>query len=124
MPAELLLGFNAAVEENLGQRPSHHDFAEEHDHDEEIQAVCLEMGAWELQRLCQSLEQLLQVPDIYRIKGFAAIEGKPMRLVVQGVGQRLDWFYDRPWQSAEPRQTRLVVIGRQLEQQTLLSYFG
>lgn len=81
-------------------------------------------GAWELQRLCQSLEQLLQVPDIYRIKGFAAIEGKPMRLVVQGVGQRLDWFYDRPWQSAEPRQTRLVVIGRQLEQQTLLSYFG
>ncbi|WP_298613271.1 cobalamin biosynthesis protein CobW [uncultured Thermosynechococcus sp.] len=124
VPADLLLGFNAAVEENLGQRPSHHDFEEEHDHDAEIQAVCLEMGTWDLQRLRQSLERLLQVPDIYRIKGFAAIEGKPMRLVVQGVGQRLDWFYDRPWQLAEPRQTRLVVIGRQLEQQALLSYFG
>lgn len=122
--ADLLLGFNAAVEENLGQRPSHHDFEEEHDHDAEIQAVCLELGAWDLQRLRQSLEQLLQVPDIYRIKGFVAIEGKPMRLVVQGVGQRLDWFYDRPWQAAESRQTRLVVIGRQLEKEVLLSYLG
>ncbi|MFN3678500.1 cobalamin biosynthesis protein CobW [Thermosynechococcus sp.] len=124
VPADLLLGFNAAVEENLGQRPSHHDFEEEHDHDEQIQAVCLELGACDLQRLRQSLERLLQVPDIYRIKGFAAIEGKPMRLVVQGVGQRLDSFYDRLWQAAEPRQTRLVVIGRQLDQQELLSHFG
>ncbi|URR36313.1 cobalamin biosynthesis protein CobW [Thermosynechococcus sp. HN-54] len=122
--ADLLLGFNAAVEEDLGQRPSHHDFEEDHDHDAEIQAVCLELGAWDLQRLRQSLERLLQVPDIYRIKGFAAIEGKPMRLVVQGVGQRLDSFYDRPWQATESRRTRLVVIGRQLDQQELLSHFG
>ncbi|RMH67097.1 MAG: cobalamin biosynthesis protein CobW [Cyanobacteria bacterium J003] len=124
VPADLLLGFNAAVEENLGQRPSHHDVEEEHDHDAEIQAVCLELGAWDLQRLRESLERLLQVPDIYRVKGFAAIEGKPMRLVVQGVGQRLDVFYDRLWQAAESRQTRLVVIGRQLDQKTLLSYFA
>ncbi|BAY50913.1 cobalamin synthesis protein cobW homolog [Thermostichus vulcanus NIES-2134] len=124
VPADLLLGFNAAVEENLGQRPSHHDFEEEHDHDEEIQAVCLELGVWDLQRLRQSLERLLHVPDIYRIKGFAAIEDKPLRLVVQGVGQRLDSFYDRPWQAAETRQTRLVVIGRRLDQRELLSHFG
>ncbi|BCX13285.1 MAG: cobalamin biosynthesis protein CobW [Thermosynechococcus sp.] len=124
VPADLLLGFNAAVEEHLGQRPSHHDFEEEHDHDEEIQALCLEIDMCDLQRLRQFLERLLQIPDIYRIKGFAAIAGKPMRLVVQGVGQRLDLYYDRPWQAAEVRQTRLVVIGRQLDQKELLSHLG
>ncbi|WP_442937287.1 GTP-binding protein [Nostoc sp.] len=29
---------------------------------------------------------------------------------------RFDYFYDRPWQPHEPRQTRLVLIGRELEQ--------
>ncbi|ATS18492.1 cobalamin biosynthesis protein CobW [Parathermosynechococcus lividus PCC 6715] len=121
VPTELLLGFNAAVEEDLGQRPSHHDGEAEHDHDEEIAAVCLEMGCCDLNGLRQSLERLLKEPDIYRIKGFAAIEGKPMRLVVQGVGQRLEVFYDRLWQPHESRHTRLVVIGKGIDRQDLVS---
>ena len=46
-----------------------------------------------------------------RIKGFAEVTGKPMRLVVQGVGARIAHHYDRPWKSTEPRDGRLVVIG-------------
>ena len=46
-----------------------------------------------------------------RIKGVAAVDGKAARLVVQGVGPRLDHYYDRPWQADEPRDGRLVVIG-------------
>ncbi|MBD0334653.1 MAG: cobalamin biosynthesis protein CobW, partial [Cyanobacteria bacterium Co-bin13] len=36
---DILLGFNAAVEDNLEQRPSHHDHEEEHEHDDNITSV-------------------------------------------------------------------------------------
>ncbi|MGQ9870739.1 cobalamin biosynthesis protein CobW [Leptodesmis sp.] len=38
---DILLGFNAAVEDNLQDRPSHHDTEEDHDHDDEINSVHL-----------------------------------------------------------------------------------
>ena len=47
-----------------------------------------------------------------RVKGFAAVAGKPMRLLVQAVGSRVTHQYDRPWHASEARAGRLVVIGR------------
>jgi cobalamin biosynthesis protein CobW len=49
--------------------------------------------------------------DILRVKGFLDIAGKEMRLVLQGVGARLQHYYDRPWRGDEPRTGHLVVIG-------------
>ncbi|WP_448570697.1 cobalamin biosynthesis protein CobW [Trichothermofontia sp.] len=116
----VLLGFNAAVEDNLDQRPSHHDTEEDHDHDDQINAVYLQRDrAFEPKCLVEYLSQLAQQMEIYRIKGFVAVPNKPMRLVLQGVGPRFDYFYDRPWQNGEARQTRLVFIGRALEQAQL-----
>ena len=46
-----------------------------------------------------------------RVKGFAEVAGKPMRLLVQAVGPRVTHHYDRAWRPGEPRSTRLVVIG-------------
>ena len=46
-----------------------------------------------------------------RVKGFAAIANKPLRLLVQAVGPRVSHQYDRPWAASEPRQGQLVVIG-------------
>jgi cobalamin biosynthesis protein CobW len=34
-----------------------------------------------------------------------------MRLLVQGVGNRFQKNFDRPWRADEPRHGRLVVIG-------------
>jgi cobalamin biosynthesis protein CobW len=45
------------------------------------------------------------------MKGFLAISGKPMRLLVQAVGPRVSHYYDRPWGASEPRRGSLVVIG-------------
>jgi cobalamin biosynthesis protein CobW len=42
-----------------------------------------------------------------------------MRLVLQGVGDRFEHFYDRLWRENEPRQTKLVFIGRSLDQQQI-----
>lgn len=120
LPPELLLGFNAAVEEDLDSRPSHHDFEEEHDHDDEIDSTYVVLDQlFEPEVLRQRLEALVQQQEIYRIKGFVAVPNKPMRLVVQGVGMRFEHFYDRPWQPEELRQTKLVFIGRDLDRQVI-----
>ncbi|MEY2984019.1 MAG: cobalamin biosynthesis protein CobW [Cyanobacteriota bacterium] len=118
--ANIILGFNAAVEENLADRPSHHDQEEDHDHDEAINSVYVELDRqFDPPVLIQGLVDLVKRQEIYRIKGFVAVPQKTMRLVLQGVGDRFDQFYDRPWQRTEPRLTRLVIIGQQLDPDTL-----
>lgn len=113
---EVLLGFNAAVEDNLAQRPSHHDDEAEHDHDDEIVSVPVVLDqAFEPKALIERLERLVESAEIYRIKGFVDVPGKSMRLVLHGVGKRFDTFFDRPWQPQERRQTKLVVIGKELD---------
>ncbi|MCG8362501.1 MAG: cobalamin biosynthesis protein CobW [Pseudanabaenales cyanobacterium] len=113
--SEVLLGFNAAVEDNLDSRPSHHDHEADHEHDDDITSVAIVVDqAFEPKALVKRLQQLVQDQEIYRIKGFVAAPNKPMRLVLHGVGRRFDYFYDRPWQADELPQTKLVVIGRQL----------
>lgn len=110
----ILLGFQAAVEDNLASRPSHHDTEEDHDHDDEITSTAVVLNrAFEPASLQKQLQQLVQDQEIYRIKGFVAVPNKSMRLVLQGVGTRFEQFYDRPWQPNE-QQTRLVFIGREL----------
>jgi cobalamin biosynthesis protein CobW len=120
LDANLLLGFNAAVEENLGDRPSHHDGEHDHDHDDQIESVHLELtGAFEPTQLLQHLQSLTETTELYRIKGFINVPNKPMRMVVQGVGQRFDSFYDRPWRADEVRRNQLVFIGEQLDCQQI-----
>jgi len=111
----ILLGWEAAVEDNLDSRPSHHDTEEDHDHDDEINSTHVILDrTFDPEKLQQQLEALAYQQEIYRIKGFVAVPNKSMRLVMQGVGKRFEKFYDRPWQPTEARQTRLVFIGRDL----------
>ena len=122
---DLLLGFNAAVEDNLDSRPSHHDAAADHDHDDDITSICIELEqAFEPDALVQRLQALVQNQEIYRIKGFVAVPHKAMRLVLQGVGQRFDKFYDRPWRPEESPKTRLVFIGQGLDQPSIVQAMG
>jgi cobalamin biosynthesis protein CobW len=53
---------------------------------------------------------MAKAQNILRVKGYAAVAGKPMRLLVQAVGARVRHQFDRPWRSDEVRQGRLVVI--------------
>ncbi len=57
------------------------------------------------------LKAVIAEHDILRLKGFVDVPGKPMRLVVQAVGPRIEHYFDRPWGKDEARSTRLVVIG-------------
>jgi cobalamin biosynthesis protein CobW len=113
----LLLGFNAAVEENLDARPSHHDDEDhDHDHDDEISSTYVVFDrSFNPDELQSRLKALVEQQEIYRIKGFVSVPNKPMRLVLQGVGSRFEQFYDRPWQPEETKQTKLVFIGRAID---------
>ncbi len=118
--SQVLLGFNAAVEDDLDQRPSHHNHEADHDHDDNISSISLVLDSTiDPQALVRRLGRLVKEHEIYRIKGFVDVVNKPMRLVLQGVGHRFETFYDRPWQAGDIRQTRLVIIGHALDQGAL-----
>ncbi|MET1077000.1 MAG: cobalamin biosynthesis protein CobW [Pseudomonas sp.] len=117
LPLSVLLGLNAQTELHIDQRKTHHDLEDhdEHDHDE-FDSFSVSLPEVEERLLLDSLATLVQRHAILRIKGFAAIPGKPMRLLVQGVGARFDKHFDRPWRSDESRASHLVIIGQGLEQ--------
>jgi cobalamin biosynthesis protein CobW len=118
--SDILLGFNAAVEDNLVDRPSHHDNEEEHEHDRDINSVYINSElSFEPKILIDKLQKLVAQEEIYRIKGFVNVPNKPMRMVLQGVGDRFDFFYDRPWKPEELRQTKLIAIGNRLNQKQI-----
>ena len=106
----VILGLNAAAEDDIASRPSHHDGEDDHEHDD-FDSVVVELGEIaDPADLTAKIEALARSADILRVKGYAAVAGKPMRLLVQAVGARVRTQYDRPWRADEPRRTQLVVI--------------
>ena len=107
----VLLGLGLAVEEDIENRWSHHDGADEHEHDDfETFIVDLPPVAAP-DELARRVARAAEAQNVLRLKGFAHVAGKPMRLVVQAVGPRVTHHYDRAWKADEKRATRLVVIG-------------
>ena len=105
----VVLGINAAAEDDLAARPSHHDGEDEHDHDD-FDTVVIDLPEQaDPQTLAAKVARLAEAQKILRIKGHAAIQGKPLRLLVQAVGARVRHQFDRPW-GDRPRRGCLVVI--------------
>jgi len=107
----ILLGLAAAVEDDLAQRPSHHDAEEGHDHDDFESFVVDIPATSDPAGLLARLSATAASFDVLRMKGFIEVSGKPMRLLVQGVGARFRQQFDRPWNAGDTNRGRLVVIG-------------
>ncbi|MFH1805851.1 MAG: cobalamin biosynthesis protein CobW [Pseudomonadota bacterium] len=107
----VLLGQGAAAEDDLDSRHSHHDDGHDHDHDDFDSFVVQLDAIADVAALEQRLIAVVRTHDVLRIKGFLDIPGKPMRHVVQGVGERFSRYFDRAWQDGETRRSELVVIG-------------
>lgn len=107
----VLLGLGLAVEDDIENRKTLHDGMLDHEHDDfdsfivELPAIASpdELGA----RVSAAAEQ----ENVLRVKGFVDVAGKPMRLLVQAVGPRVNHYFDRAWTPTEERRSRLVVIG-------------
>ena len=109
--ATILLGLSAAAEDDLDARPSHHEGSDDHEHDD-FETFVVDLPNYATpEQLTDRIGMLFEAHDILRLKGFAAIQGRDMRLLIQGVGTRLNTYFDRDWQADESRSTRLVVIG-------------
>jgi cobalamin biosynthesis protein CobW len=123
--ADTILGLNAAVEDHLDDRPSHHDTEADHDHDDDINSINLVLDReFDPQQLRQKLELIIAEQEIYRIKGFVAVPNKPLRLVIQAVGNRIEQSYDRPWRTDERRETKLVFIGQSIDPESISTAFS
>ena len=109
----VLLGIGAAAEDDLDSRPSHHEMeGEDHDHDD-FDSFVIGLGAVQTPEEVEArILSAVAAHDILRIKGFLDVAGKPMRHVVQGVGDRIQRYYDRRWKPEEERRSELVVIGQ------------
>ena len=126
LPVDVLLGQGAAAEADLAARHEvhhhHHDHEDDHDHshdhshehghDEFESFVVTRPEITDTTAFAQQVADVIRTHDILRLKGFAAVAGKPMRLTLQAVGPRVDTYFDRPFAADEAREAQLVVIGQ------------
>ncbi len=109
----VLLGLDAAAEDDLATRPSCHDAEDgEHEHDDFTSFVVDVPETATPDALLVRLAAVASAHDVLRMKGFVAVTGRPMRLEVQGVGTRFRQQYDRAWTAGEDRRGQIVVIGQ------------
>ncbi len=106
-----LLGLGVGVEDDIANRPTLHDLEPEHDHDDFDSFVVPLPEVTDPAALAKRIAALADAHNVFRVKGFAAVAGKPMRLLVQAVGARVSHQYDRAWGAADQRRGSLVVIG-------------
>ncbi|MBD3665541.1 cobalamin biosynthesis protein CobW [Sulfitobacter sp. TSTF-M16] len=106
---KVILGLGAAAEDDLAARPSHHDGHDDHEHDDFETIVVPMPEVDDVDALVAAIEKLATEQHILRVKGYVAVTGKPMRLLVQAVGARVRHQFDRPW-GDQARQGHLVVI--------------
>ncbi|WP_297776451.1 cobalamin biosynthesis protein CobW [uncultured Roseovarius sp.] len=127
LPVEVLLGQGIGAEADMEARhelhhhhdhddeDDHHDEDDDHDHDHGHDAfesfVVSRPEISDPASFAKVITEVIRTHDILRLKGFAAVAGKPMRLTIQAVGPRVDSYFDQPFGKG-PRQTRLVVIGQ------------
>ncbi|WP_276718258.1 cobalamin biosynthesis protein CobW [Pseudooceanicola nitratireducens] len=129
LPTSVLLGLETAAESDMEARHEvhhhhhhdddedhedgdhHHDHEHEHGHDEFESFVVTRGEITDAKAFSDHVVSVIRAHGILRLKGFAAVQGKPMRLTLQAVGPRIDTYFDAPF-GAAPRETRLVVIGQ------------
>jgi G3E family GTPase len=109
-----------------------HDHAHDHNglkhyHDEEMQSLALKTDKpLDPDKFFPWVQDLVakEGPNILRSKGILAFKDDPDRFVFQGVHMILDGDHQRPWKDAEPRESRIVFIGRNLPAERIREGFA
>jgi cobalamin biosynthesis protein CobW len=109
--AAALLGLGIGTENDIENRHTRHDQEAGHGHDDFDSFVVPLPAVADPAQLAKRIARVAAAHNVFRMKGFAAVAGKPMRLLVQAVGARVSHQYDRPWTASDSRDGHLVVIG-------------
>jgi G3E family GTPase len=118
-------------DEHCGHDHGHHDHHEPLDNTaphyaDDIKGVSLRLDRpVDANKVTAWLNKLLadQGPDILRAKGIVDVKGEPKRLVFQAVHMMLEGDLQRDWTSEEERYSRMVFIGRNLDEAQLRAGF-
>ena len=106
----VILGLEAAAEDDLEARPSHHDEPHDHDHEDFDSIVVAIDDIEDVETFKEKVAALALEQNILRVKGYGVVKDKPMRLLVQAVGSRVRAQFDRPWCMDDVKKGRMVVI--------------
>ena len=104
----------------------HHHGGLKHYHDEEMQSISLKSHRpLDADKFFPWVQDLVQKegPNILRCKGILSFKNDDERFVFQGVHMILDGDHQRPWQDGEPRESRIVFIGRKLPEEKIRGGF-
>ena len=104
----------------------HHHAHEDHHHDDDIKGVALRLDRpVDSVKVTRWLNELLaqQGPDILRAKGILDVKGESRRLVFQAVHMILEGDLQREWRDGDDRYSRMVFIGRNLDEAALKAGF-
>jgi G3E family GTPase len=108
----------------------HHDHGHGHAHpspihDVTVKSVSLRAGEMEPKKFFDWIQTTTQAegPNILRLKGIIAFAGDTDRYVVQGVHMIVEGDHQRAWKEGEKRESRLVFIGRELDEARLRAGF-
>jgi G3E family GTPase len=96
-----------------------------HYHDEDMQSVAIKLGEVDPDKFMPWINDLTQRdgPKILRSKGILAFKNEPKRFVFQGVHMILDGDLQRDWKPGETRESKVVFIGRDLDQEAIRKGF-
>ena len=116
-----------------GHDHHHHDHGHDHGHanasdihDDDIRGISLRLDRpLDGGKITNWLNDVLasQGPDILRAKGIIDVAGDERRLVFQAVHMILEGDFQRPWNATDERHSRLVFIGRDLDEAKLRAGF-
>ena len=116
---------------HCGPDCEHHDHAHDHAHDHgphdaSVHSVSLSGGELDADRFFAWIGTITQTygPQILRLKGICALADDDERYVVQGIHMIVEGDHQRPWRAGEERRSRLVLIGRDLPEDTLREGFA
>jgi G3E family GTPase len=104
----------------------HHHHGLKHYHDEDMQSLSLRTETpLDPDKFFPWIQDLVAKdgPSILRTKGILSFKGDPDRFVFQGVHMILDGDHQRPWGETEARQSRIVFIGRNLDEDKIRKGF-
>ncbi len=103
-----------------------HHHGHHHHHDTEVTSIALKGGDLVPDKILAWIGDVTQAegPNILRMKGILAFKDEPKRYVVQGVHMIVEGDLQRDWKESEPRESRLVFIGRHLDRAALEKGFN
>jgi len=113
-------------DENCGHDHHHHGHGLKHYHDEHMQSLALRTDKpLNPDKFFPWVQQLVATdgPNILRSKGILSFKDDPQRFVFQGVHMILDGDHQREWRPGEPRESRIVFIGRDLPEDKIRKGF-